>query len=205
MPHEFLLERRTLLGSIAALLGVVAVPVDALAGPGSKARRFLSPSQFGTLSAVADTLLPATDTPGALAADVPARLDALLANWASAATREQVIGALDRIQAAALALRNQGFSGLSAADREAMLRAHDAAALKPVAPPTAAPKFSGFAPTVHVADTGYYRIKALVIDLYYFSQPATSSELVYEHVPGAWQPSVKLTADSRPHLGVSFL
>ena len=32
MPHEFLLERRTLLGSIAALLGVVAVPVDALAG-----------------------------------------------------------------------------------------------------------------------------------------------------------------------------
>ena len=30
---------------------------------------------------------------------------------------------------------------------------------------------------------------------------AASRELIYEHVPGQWQPSIRLTAQSRPHLG----
>jgi hypothetical protein len=201
MTTPFDLDRRSLIQNIGLLIGVAALPVEALAAPARRARRFLAAPQFALLSAVADTILPATDTPGALAAQVPARLDSLLANWASADTRTKITGALARIDAAARSQKQRGFARLSAADRAAVLGPHDAAALKrvPAPPGTARPNF--FVQRVDVADQGYYRIKDLVIDLYYFSAVATTQELIYEHAPGKFEPSVKLIPQSRPYLG----
>jgi hypothetical protein len=201
MDTNYAMDRRGLLGRMALLLGTAALPVEALAAPAAKAKRFLKPAQLKLLSAVADTIIPQTDTPGALAAKVPARLDALLANWASAETRTNIIGALARIDAAAKAQKGKGFAKLSAADRAAVLKPYDEAALKKVPPPPGAPAVNFFFTPTYVADPGYHRIKDLTIDLYYFSEIAASTELTYNHVPGAFQPSVKLTPASRPHLG----
>lgn len=199
---EFLnMDRRALLAQLAATIGVASLPAEALAAPRRRARRFLAAPQFALLTSVADTIVPATDTPGSIAALVPARLDSLLLNWASAETRTGISGALARIDAAARAQKKRGFAALPAAEREAILRPFDAAALKKVPPPPNAPKPNFFVQATYVADQGYLRLKELVLQLYYFSEVAASRELIYEHVPGQWQPSIKLTPQSRPQLG----
>ncbi len=190
-----------MLARVALLIGASALPASALAAPAKKAKRFLTASQLTLLGAVADTILPATDTPGALAAQVPVKLDGLLAGWASAQTRTKITGALARIDAAAMTKKNKHFAVLPAAERDAVLRPHDAAALQKVAPPPNAPKPNLFSQVNYVADPGYLRIKELVFNLYYFSEAAMTHELIYEHVPGQWQPSIKLTPQSRPYMG----
>lgn len=195
------LHRRTLLAGIAALVGAAALPAEALAAPAAGAKRFLDKPRFALLGAVADTIMPATDTPGALAAEVPARLDGLLANWASAKTRAVLTGALERIDAEARAQKGKPFAALPAADREAVLRPHDLAALAKVPPPADAPPANPYNQGSWVANPGYLALKGLVLGLYYYSPVATETELPYEHVPGKWQPSVKLTPTSRPFLG----
>ncbi len=201
--HEAILEmdRRDLIQNLALLLGLTALPIEALAAPKKPVRRFLAAPQYALLSAVADTLLPITDSPGAVTAQVPARIDSLLGKWASAKTRTDVLAALGRIDAAAKAKKKMGFAALSAADRAAILRPHDAAALKAVPAPPGAPKVNFFSAIPYVADQGYLKLKELVIDLYYFSAVANTKELTYEHTPGKFQPSIKLTPKSRPYLG----
>ena len=202
MTDPMNLDRRSILERMALLIGVAVLPVEALAVPVTRTRPFLAPSQSKLLSAVSDTILPATDTPGAVAAGVPDRLDALLKDWASPETRSAIAGALARIDAAAIAQKQSGFAALTPVEREVVLRLHDASALKSVPPPPDAPKTNFFSGVSYVADPGYLRIKDLVINLYYYSEIAASHELIYEHVPGQWQPSIKLTPQSRPYLGV---
>jgi gluconate 2-dehydrogenase gamma chain len=199
-----LLDRRSLMASIAALLGANAIPAEAFAakGKGRGAKRFLSPAQYALLSAAADTILPATDTPGALGAGVPGKLDGMLMTWASVETRTKLIGALGRIDAAALAKTKKSFAALTPAQRKAVLIDHDKAALKSVPPPPGAPKANFFSAVPYVVDSGYLTLKQLVINLYYASEIAMTKELVYEHVPGAWQPSIKADAKTRPWASV---
>jgi gluconate 2-dehydrogenase gamma chain len=194
-------DRRAVLAQLALLLGVAALPAEALAAPRRRARRFLPAPRFALLAAVSDTLMPATDTPGALAAKVPERFDALLTGWASARTREEIVGGLAAIDAAAVAAQGKSFVALAADQRNAVLKAHDAAALKPV---PRRDKLTGLAALMgapSVADPGYHRIKSLVFALYYNSEVAMTQELVYEHVPGQWVPSLKITPGMRPFAG----
>ncbi len=195
------MDRRALMARALLLVGASVAPASIDAFAATKARpgkRFLNPAQFTLLSAVADTILPTTDTPGALAAGIPAKLDGMLSTWASAKTRLELIQALDRIDAASKSQKRLGFAALSVADRAAVLRPYDAAALKPAPAPANAPKVTLFAPATYVADNGYLRLKDLVITLYYSSEIAMTKELIYEHVPGTWQPSIKTTEATRP-------
>ena len=67
-----------------------------------------------------------------------------------------------------------------------------------------AKKLSGLAALMgapSVADPGYHRIKTLVLSLYYNSEIAMTQELVYEHVPGEWVPSLEITPGMRPFAG----
>jgi hypothetical protein len=200
--HEILnLNRRALLADIGLLIGATALPASALAKPAKVAKRFLLPPQLALIGAVADTILPATDTPGALAAKVPTRVDGLLAHWASASTRTNIVGALARIDAAAKAQKGNSFTALTSAERAEFLKPYDAAALKNVPPPPGATKTNFFAAATYTADQGYFTLKSLVIDLYYYSEIGSANELKYDHVPGKFQPSIKLTPQSRPELG----
>jgi hypothetical protein len=203
MLDQNALGRRGVLAGLAALLGVAALPLEALAAP-ARTERFLPPTRFDLVTGIADTILPSTDTPGALAADVPARLDAMLRDWAAPATREELLGALDRVDAAAIAAKGRGFSALSFEDRTEVLKAHDLSALKPAPNPdgTKAAFFDFASPLL---DPAYKRLKGLVITLYYFSQTGSDHELKYEHVPGQFEPSVKVSPSSRPYLGVGSL
>lgn len=193
-------DRRAMLVGLATLLGVAALPEKALAVPSRKGR-FLPGAQFALLAAVVDTILPTTDTPGALAAKVDVRLDAMLRDWASSATREEIGAALARVDAAARTAKGRTFAALSPQDRAEVLRDHDKAALK------AAPAADGSKPKMFdllatPSDPGYKRLKELVVTLYYYSPVGSANELHYEHVPGAFEPSIKLTPGARPYLGL---
>lgn len=202
MIDPFVMHRRDMIARIALLLGTTALPAKAFAAPKKKAARYLTKLQFALLSAVVDTILPATDTPGALAAGVPAKLDGMLRDWASAETRTSVFGALVRIDDAARAATGKGFAALAPADWTAVLVPHDVAALESVPPPPNAPKPNFFTQQTYVADQGWLKLKDLTINLYYYSEIASANALEYIHVPGKWQPSIKLTPQSRPYLGI---
>jgi gluconate 2-dehydrogenase gamma chain len=200
---DFQTDRRALLGQIGLLIGVTALPMEALAAPRRRAvsARFLAPPNYRLLTAIADTMVPATDTPGALGAKVPEKLDALLRDWASAKTRMETAAALAAIDAAALASDKNAFAALSPERRKAVLTEHDKAALKSV---PRKDKLSGLAAMMgapSVADPGYYRLKSLVVALYYNSEIAMTQEIIYEHNPGKWVPSFKIAPGTRPFAG----
>jgi gluconate 2-dehydrogenase gamma chain len=194
-----MMDRRAVMARVALLLGATALPAEAFAAARrAPAKRFLTPAQLTTLSALADTIVPVTDTPGAIAAGVPAMLDGMLLRWASAETRTKVTGALSRLDAIAVSKMKKGFAALTPAQRKSVLTGFDKAALKAVPPPPGAPKTNFFSQIPYVVDPGYLALKGLVINLYYSSEIAMTKELIYEHTPGKFEPSIKATAATRP-------
>ena len=194
------MDRRTLIERAAWLLGAAMVPGEALARPAARsarARPFLTPVRMSLLSAVADTIIPQTDTPGALAAHVPAKFDSLLTHWASPERRIELVGALAKINNAALAQEKVGFAALSPDKRKALLTAYDIAALKNVPDARGLKGMAVMMAGPAVADPGYAKMRELIILLYYYSEEALTTELVYEHSPGSWTPSVKVTPETR--------
>jgi gluconate 2-dehydrogenase gamma chain len=199
-----MIDRRSLLQSVLLLAGVVVAP-GAAAASFFDGTESLPANTMTLLSAVADTIIPATDTPGALAAGVPAAFGKLVANWASPAQRAQLLGALEAIDAKA-----GGFVALSPAKRFEMLDAYDRA--NPGIPPIAKLKDEqdkgsagspGYAKVKEAQEKAealtpdYAKLKELIVTLYYLSEVGATVELRYEHAPGAWQPSLPLTAETR--------
>lgn len=160
-----MLDRRTTLAALAALLGVAsfgAPPAQAAAG--------LAATDLETLTRFAGLLIPATDTPGAVEAGVPAVLAALVAGWAAPASRRSIEQGLAGIRAA--------LQPLKASAWPAALHAYDAARLA-------------------AGDGDYRRVKDLVIIAYYMSEAGATQELRYELAPGVWIADLPLAGDRR--------
>lgn len=197
MQDLLAMDRRALMQRAMVLLGASALPGCKALG-GSAAWKELSAEHFKLLTAFADTLIPQTDTPGAVAAGVPKVLTQMYHDWASDQTRTDLSGALDRIEAAARKAKGKGFTELAPAERQTFLAEHDKAALVDVPPPADAPKGNPFIPLVSVVDNGYAKLKELTAVTYYSTQAALTTELEYEHVPGGWTASVKVTPKTKP-------
>lgn len=200
MDRRAMLQRAILLvaGSTIAAAG----GGRAAAEPAASSAR-LTPVQFNLCSAVAGTIVPKTDTPGAVEVGVPKLFDGLLRNWASPQHRAVIVGALEAIDTAAREKTPKGFAALSPDERFAFLKAYDAAALKPVPRTGDKPAPSSAIGDPSVADPGYAKLKELLVILYYYSEPAETEEFAYVHAPGKWQPSIPVTSDTRPAGGVS--
>jgi gluconate 2-dehydrogenase gamma chain len=175
------LDRRALvLGAVFLLGGAAALTrftrksasMTGPEGPG------LSGDQFMLLEQVADTMIPGTDTPGALAAGVPLFVRDMLADWASAATRIEILAVLESIERQAWAQFGAAFLELSAERRLAALRRYDADALGR-------------------QDPAYSKFKHLVLVGYYQSEIGATEELRFELVPGAWRSCLPLAEVGR--------
>jgi len=181
-------DRRSFITNSLLAIGVAGATFPGLATVASakavKAKRFLDPARYAVLNAVSEAIMPRTDTPGARDALVPQRYDALMKNWASAATREKFNALLDEVEALARTKGGPGFAALPADKQLEVVAAFDKA---------------------KVSDAGYRKFKNLILSLYYISEPGATQELRYEHVPGAWEPSIPVTPDTRGYaLDVSF-
>lgn len=208
MSDPFSMNRRALLERMMILAGATAtagISSSALARAAAAAPRYLDGATFALLSAVADTIVPRTDTAGALDAGVPGVIDALLANWASGQRRYDLTRAMAAIDGKAKAGQGQPFAALSADARHALLSAHDAEALKII--PGKQVRGSGAAAMMAgppYADPAYGKLKELIVLAYYLSEPALTQELTYEHAPGEWQSSIPVTPQTRPAGGTLF-
>ena len=169
---QMAMDRRALLRSAILLVGgsMAGLPGEALA-QGAKAastKRFFSPAQFAALDHVAETIIPKTDTPGARGAGVPAAMDALMGNWASAERGAQFRALMDDFDRAAKAEAGATVAALAPNRRLDFVRRYDAAKLE-------------------AKDPVYGRFKELVLTLYYLSEVGATQELRYELVPGKWE------------------
>ena len=166
-------DRRELLRRAVYMAGGAAA-LSAFAGGRSwaaDAPPFFSTQRTALLNAVADTMIPATDTPGAVEAGAPQFVDSMMTNWASEPTRTAVNGTLDMIDAAAIAEANTPFVSLSVRERSGVLASYDKSA-------------------VGMGDSGYLRLKELILSGYYLSETGATKELRYIHRPGAWHADI---------------
>lgn len=205
MNQFFEMDRRAALTRIMVLVGATTV-AGGLAGckQSSEKGTPMAAEQLALLGAIADTIIPATDTPGAMATGVPKQIDGLLINWASPERRTELMGAIDTIGKLG---GDKGFFALDAAKRKEALLAFDKDAVKP--DPNAKVKLTGLAAMIGggaaTMNPGYVKLKELVIALYYNSETAMTKELIYEHVPGKFVPSLPVTPETRPFAGVGGL
>jgi hypothetical protein len=144
--------------------------LDAIA---DEAKNF-SATEFRTLTRVADLIIPETDTPGALGAEVPKYLDGLMSDWASANTQGKMHAALAHIEGKAQAGKGKAFAALSPEDQHQLLTEIDAACF------AEGDNFDG----EDGARNGYRQLKRLVFYGYYRSEIGCEQELQFELVPG---------------------
>jgi hypothetical protein len=156
-----------LLGGAAALSRFTRKTVDVTTAPG----RALDAEQFALLEQVVDVMIPATDTPGALAAGVPAFIRDMLEQWASPASRADVARVLEGFEKLAWEKFGAAFVELQPERRHQVVRSFD---------------------EQHISrqDPAYAKFKYLVLVGYYQSEIGATQELRYELIPGAWRACV---------------
>lgn len=146
-------------------------PVSPLTGSG----KFYNERELALVSRISDLLLPRTETPGALDVDLPAFLDQLMSEWASAATGEAHHSTLATLDAQ---LGNALAGDFVSADQLAAERALtevDSAAF-----------------TSGADGSGYRGLKSLITQAYFATEAGALQEQQWVAVPGRWEPCVDL-------------
>ncbi len=121
------------------------------------------------LTAVADRIMPPTDTPGAAAAGVPQFIDRTLAIWSRPVDAQKLTAGLDRVDADARAAHGRVFAALEPAQQDALLGVYDQEARRQ----GRAHFFTG--------------LRELVTWGYFTSQAGATQALRYNPVPGPYR------------------
>ena len=168
------------------LLGAVMLAGGAAAltrfARGSKSGAGLAPllsgQRFALLEQMADLIIPATDTPGAIGVGVPGFIRDLLADWGSEQSRAEIVSVLDEIEKRSWASSGASFLELPVEQRFELMRKYDETSV-----------------TSH--DPAYRKFKQLVLLGYYHSEIGATQELRFELVPGAWRSCLPLNEVGR--------
>jgi hypothetical protein len=124
------MNRRELIQWLAATAGAdfLAFGRAVHAQPAPRASRFLSLHAEQTITAAAERILPATDTPGATDANVTAFIDKMLADWHTPEERAHFVTGLQDLDTRCRARASYDFVDCAEADQIAVLSALDAEA-----------------------------------------------------------------------------
>jgi hypothetical protein len=168
-----MIDRRTTLASLGAMFGTfLFAPIARAASAaqplqGAIGKPVFAASQRALVAALSERVLPTTDTPGAIAAGVPAYIEQLLAEWALPADVAPVLTGLAAIDARSMADYGTPAATASAAQQDALLTLAMNKAL-----PGAEPFFDIF--------------RQLVVTGYYTSEIGITQEREYLPVPGSY-------------------
>jgi len=140
--------------------------------PAAQATR-LSGAQASLAGAIADRIIPRTDTPGAADVGVPAFIDLLYGDFMTPAEQKLLTDGLDGVEAAAKSAHGASFASLAADRQDALLR--------------------GIAKAEEGREQGFFRlIKSATILGYFTSEPVGRNVLHYDPVPGSYDGCVPI-------------
>jgi glucoside 3-dehydrogenase (cytochrome c) hitch-hiker subunit len=183
------MNRRDLVRSLAVAIPTIpGLPIDALfavgrgvhRGAGTGGLQVLDPHQSETVATIAEMIIPATDTPGARAAQVHRFIDLLLAEWAPEDNRKRFLEGLADVDARARAASAKDFLAATDAQRAAIVTALDAEAQE-------RRRGKGDAPP-HF----FEHMKFLTVYGYCTSEVGATAELHYEVIPGSFDGCTEL-------------
>ena len=127
----------------------------------------LSAEQLALVAAIADRILPRTDTPGASDAGVPVFIDQLYGGFMTDAERQMLTTGLASVQAASAAAHRNSFSALTAVQQDDLLR--------------------GIARAEEGQAQGFFRLfRSATILGYFTSETVGRTVLHYDPVPGRY-------------------
>jgi len=190
------MNRREALKNTALLAGGV------LAGPSllsllqscTKANRldwqplFLNEDQAMLISAFVDTILPATDTPGALDVNVDMFIDLFFEKTYDAEAQQQVRNELDQFNAGAEQNYGAPFADLNNEDRKQFLLDHEKDG------GTFRKSVWGTAVGDQEEPPGFYKsLKSLTLWAYFNSEKVGEEILVYDPIPGVYRGCIPLS------------
>lgn len=179
-------ERRTAIKQLAVMCGLVlsanslSLMADSFSSPRDSTRRkkrLLNPAQLVLVRELGELIIPTTDTPGAIAADVHNFIDYQAAYCFNSAEQHALLGGLQKIDSSAQALYDKAFL-LCEKNQQVELLNHMEKAQ------------GDFTAEDRKA---FKQLKALVLFGYYTSEIGATKELGYQAVPGGYKGSLKFS------------
>lgn len=167
-----LADRRTVVLGAAALFGAglcapLARALAAEARPGFDASHAaFSADQRAVVAAIAERIIPTTDTPGAIAASVPAFIELMMADWYETQDRAHFLDGIGRVDGHARVRFNAAFAALTLYEQDEILTAVMGGQVQ------------------HLPAGFFEQCRQLVILGYYSSEIGCKQERVYLPVPG---------------------
>jgi gluconate 2-dehydrogenase gamma chain len=166
-PEWLMAVDATLAKASASAKATADEPAGKQVSPVAAASRLTS-AQAAIAGAVADRILPRTDTPGAADVGVPAFIERLYGEFMTPAERQMLTDGLTAVDAAARSAHGSGFSTLTADRQDALLR-------------TIARAEEG-------KPSGFFRlIRSATILGYFTSEQVGRTVLHYDPVPGRYE------------------
>ncbi len=174
------MHRRDLLRAFSAATALALLPHESLAAwtrvaSGTPPANGLSAEQLALVAAVADTLLPRTDTPGAVDVGVPAFVDVIASENYSEADRAAFVSGLDGLATQLASAAGVPFVQLSPEYRGMGIEAMERVADRRTEP-----------------GRTYWRLKGLVVHGYFTSERVMKDVLKVEIMPGAFDGSAPM-------------
>ena len=168
------LQRRDLLKGLAVVLGAAITPGCASAVNVPPTQRLAAAARWSSQQRAvahrcADLIMPATDTPSALAVGVGEFMDYVISTWLQRAELEELLDGLDALQSQAQRECQTDFVSLNSVDQVLLLSRLESADGK-----------------------AFGRLKELTVVGYYFSEEGTKQERQYVPMPGRYDGYFKL-------------
>ncbi len=189
------MNRRNALRKTAILAGTAAVAPSLLSLLQSCKEQsrlnwqpvFLSEDQARFISAFVDTILPKTETPGALDVKTDIFIDLVYAKVYDKKAQENVVAEIEKFNATCKERFGDVFADLSPEDKAAMLKAADAES----------GKFNGNVWGTAVGKqepVGFYRsLKSMTLSGYFSSEEIGKNYLSYDPIPGEYLGCIPLS------------
>jgi len=177
-----------LLGASAAALGLSPADARALLAPEAPrraSRPFFTEEEREAVTVLADLMIPATDTPGAVEAGVVDYIEMIVSEWMDAGERERFMRGLRHVDTHAEAVAGVRFAGAGEARQVAILSGLETEGR------TLAERDPD-APTSFFQQT-----RALVLHGYYTSEIGMMEELRYRPLPGRFEGCVDVAEVTR--------
>jgi gluconate 2-dehydrogenase gamma chain len=191
---SLMMTRREAIRRTALALGVAISPslltgvlqAQPVAPNATAAPVYLSAKQFETAGAIAERILPKTDTPGARDVGVPAFIDLMYGKYMTPEEKVAFALGLAEVEAASAAFGQRSFQQLSPAQQDDLLKKIANAAQEKE-------KIWKLSPATQEQKTFFSLIKELTLLGFFTSEPIGKNVLHYDPVPGRYDGCIPLS------------